>query len=109
MAPSGSRRRRSWKRSSTASSTARRADGRRYRRPRPRAQTEDLGDDRKPISFLGGAPDISRSDIRPLLRTQLRRLQAEAGSAAARTGDTVARAHLVDAAERIERILDPDD
>lgn len=60
------------------------------------------------ISFLGGAPDISRSDIRPLLRSQLRRLRTEAGSAAQRASGAVARAHLEDIVDRITRILEGD-
>jgi hypothetical protein len=51
---------------------------------------------------------VSRSDIRPLLRVQLRRLGAAAESAAARSRDGVARAHLEDVVERIERVLEPE-
>jgi hypothetical protein len=82
-----------------------------YRRALQRAYLEEVGsllnEEPDPNPFLGGAPDISRSDVRPLLRTQLRRLQSEARSAATRATDDVARAHLEDVAERIDEILDP--
>ncbi len=50
--------------------------------------------------------DMERSDIRPLVRAQLRSLRAEASSAARRTGDRVTRAHLQDVVARIDEILD---
>lgn len=81
-----------------------------YRRALQRAYLEEaetlLTEEPPSISFLGGAPDISRSDIRPLLRSQLRRLRTEAGSAAQRVSDATARAHLEDIAERIDAILE---
>jgi hypothetical protein len=82
-----------------------------YRRALQRAYLEEveqlLTEEPQGSSFLP-APDVSRSDIRPLLLMQLRRLRTEAQSAARRSNDGVARAHLEDVAERIERVLDPE-
>ncbi len=81
-----------------------------YRRALQRAYLEEaeslLTEEPPELSFLGPTPDISRSDVRPLLRSQLRRLAAEARSAAPRAPAGVARAHLEDVAERIDRIFD---
>ena len=83
-----------------------------YRRALHRAYLEEaeslLTEEPPSIAFLGGAPDISRSDVRPLLRSQLRRLQTEARSAAQRVTDPVARAHLEDIGDRIDEILERD-
>jgi hypothetical protein len=82
-----------------------------YRRALQRVyleEVEQLLTEEPPSSSFLPAPDVSRSDIRPLLRTQLRRLRTEAQSAARRSSDGVARAHLEDVAERIERLLEPD-
>ena len=82
-----------------------------YRRSLQRTYLEEveslLTEEPEGSGFLP-APDVSRSDIRPLLRTQLRRLRTEAASAARATTDPVGRAHLEDVAERILRILDPE-
>lgn len=56
----------------------------------------------------GGAAEVGRSDVRPLLRAQLQDLRTRAQAAAGRTGDAVARAHLEDVVQRIGRILDPE-
>jgi hypothetical protein len=56
--------------------------------------------------FLGPAPSLARSDVRPLLRAQLRALRTEADAAARRAPDALARAHFEDLAERITAILD---
>jgi len=81
-----------------------------YRRALQRAYLEEveelLSAEPSGSSFLP-APDVSRSDIRPLLRSQLRRLRTEAESAGRSASNAVARAHLEDVAERIGRILDP--
>jgi hypothetical protein len=81
-----------------------------FRRALQRAYLEEveqlLSEEPTGSSFLP-APDVSRSDIRPLLRLQIRRLATEAASAARRAGDTAVRAHLEDVAARIERMLDP--
>ncbi|MEJ2204779.1 MAG: zinc-dependent metalloprotease [Gemmatimonadota bacterium] len=53
-----------------------------------------------------GAPDVSNSDIRPLVRAQLVELRDEADRAGRRVRHRVIRAHLRDAVERIDAILE---
>jgi hypothetical protein len=50
---------------------------------------------------------VSQSDIRPLVRAELESLRAEAARAAARTTDTMTRAHLRDVDARIRDLLEP--
>ena len=58
-------------------------------------------------SFMGSTPvDVSQSDIRPLIRRQLKELRAEASRAAERTNDPMTRYHLEDVVVRIDRILE---
>lgn len=67
-----------------------------------------------PPTFGGGGPprsrapivDVSQSDIRPLVRAQLKELQTEAERASTRTRDRMTRYHLEDIVERINAILD---
>jgi hypothetical protein len=47
------------------------------------------------------------SDVRPLVRAQLAELRRDAGAAAGRTSDRVARAHLLDIGERVDQALQP--
>ena len=56
--------------------------------------------------FQRTAPNMSRSDIRPLLRAQLADLRDEVERAAGRIGDRVTRAHLQDVMARIDNILE---
>ena len=51
--------------------------------------------------------NVGASDIRGLARVQLMDIRANARAAANRTGDSVARAHLIDIAERIDEALEP--
>lgn len=51
--------------------------------------------------------DLGNSDVRAIVRAQLRELRSESNAAAGRTGDTVARAHLNDIVQRIDTALDP--
>jgi hypothetical protein len=51
-------------------------------------------------------PDISLSDVRPLVRSELMTAQRRL-TTAARRGDAVTRAHYADLAARIDRILNP--
>ncbi|MBW1297891.1 zinc-dependent metalloprotease [Aquimarina litoralis] len=51
--------------------------------------------------------DVSQSDIRPIVRAELRNLQRDIRNAIGRTSDRMTRYHLQDAAERISLILDP--
>ncbi|MDN5201751.1 zinc-dependent metalloprotease [Fulvivirgaceae bacterium BMA10] len=58
--------------------------------------------------FAGFTPiDVSQSDIRPLVRAELKSLQRQVRAAISRTSDRMSRYHLEDAAERIKLILDP--
>ncbi|MDX1545454.1 MAG: zinc-dependent metalloprotease [Rhodothermales bacterium] len=62
-----------------------------------------------PFVRLFGTPvDVSQSDIRAVVRGQLKALRAEARRAAARAADAATRYHLDDAADRIDALLDPD-
>lgn len=69
-------------------------------------ETEEL-----PSFFRGrlNDVDVSRSDIRPFVRGQLRDLQREIRAGLNRTSDRATRLHLEDALVRIDDILDPDD
>lgn len=52
--------------------------------------------------------DVETSDIRPLVRAELKTLQRDMRRAINRTRDTMSRYHLEDGVERIEKILNPD-
>jgi hypothetical protein len=56
--------------------------------------------------FQGRAPDMGRSDVRPLLRAQLRDLRVDVERASRRVRHRVSRAHLQDVVERIDAILE---
>ncbi|MEQ8329296.1 MAG: zinc-dependent metalloprotease [Longimicrobiales bacterium] len=58
--------------------------------------------------FQGAAPDMDRSDIRPLVRAQLVDLRDDVDRASRRVQHRVTRAHLVDVMARIDAILDGD-
>jgi hypothetical protein len=64
--------------------------------------TEELSSNQ----FQGPAPSMTRSDIRPLVRAQLRALRGGAQAAAGRVSDRVTRAHLEDVVARIDGILE---
>ncbi|SEL72222.1 protein of unknown function [Aquimarina amphilecti] len=51
--------------------------------------------------------DVSQSDIRPIVRAELKNLQRNINSTIGRTSNRMTRYHLQDAAERISLILDP--
>jgi len=51
--------------------------------------------------------DVSQSDIRPVVRGELRNLRVSVRSAIAITADRLSKYHLQDALERIDDILDP--
>lgn len=59
-----------------------------------------------PASSLPRVPDVSLSDIRPLVRKDLIQVGRQLVAAAGR-GNTLTQAHYADAAERIKRILEP--
>lgn len=80
-----------------------------YRRALHRAyleEVESLMTEEPSDSFLGPAPDLSRSDIRPLLRSQLGELRDDVARAARRIRHRVSRAHLEDLLERIDALLE---
>jgi len=51
--------------------------------------------------------DVAQSDIRPVVRGELKTLQSQLRRAANRSGDRLTRYHLQDALERIDLILNP--
>ncbi|WP_299443446.1 zinc-dependent metalloprotease [uncultured Aquimarina sp.] len=51
--------------------------------------------------------NVSQSDIRPVVRAELKNLQRDIRNAIGRTADRMTRYHLQDAMERISLILDP--
>lgn len=51
--------------------------------------------------------NVSQSDIRAVVRAELKALQSTVRSAVGSTGDTMSRIHLQDALERIDAILNP--
>lgn len=58
--------------------------------------------------FAGSTPiDVSQSDIRPIVRAELKALKAQITGAIARTADTMSKYHLEDCVQRINSILDP--
>lgn len=56
--------------------------------------------------FTGPAPNMARSDMRPLLRAQLQSLRDDVEGAARRIRHRVSEAHLEDALVRIDAILE---
>jgi Met-zincin len=59
-------------------------------------------------AFAGSTPiDVSQSDIRPIVRAELKALRAQINGAIARTSDAMSKYHLEDAVQRINLILDP--
>ena len=89
----------------------------RYRRNLQRAYVERLefimnNEQRKlPARFRAFAGqssiDVEQSDVRPIVRGELKTLQREARRAARRTSDRLSRLHLEDLVERIKMILNP--
>lgn len=53
--------------------------------------------------------DVSQSDIRPMVREQLQLLLDDVEDAIGNAGDRATRVHLVDAQERINDVLNPDE
>lgn len=56
--------------------------------------------------FQGPAPNMNRSDIRPLVRAQLQELRTESERGARRVRHRATRAHLLDIVARIDQVLD---
>jgi hypothetical protein len=88
-----------------------------YRRNLQRAHIERLEflmkEEPTPVAanvraFAGATPvDVSQSDIRPIVRAELKSLRAQLNGAIARTADPMSKYHLEDAVQRINLILDP--
>ncbi|MDN3596359.1 zinc-dependent metalloprotease [Zunongwangia endophytica] len=53
--------------------------------------------------------NVAQSDIRPIVRGELKTLQRQIRNSMYRSGDTLTRYHLQDALERIDEILNPND
>jgi len=51
--------------------------------------------------------NVSQSDIRPIVRAELRNLQRDVRNAVGRSSDRMTRYHLQDVIERISLVLDP--
>ena len=66
------------------------------------------GPPQEPPSPLLVAPNVPRSDLPALARSQLRAIQGDARRAAAAANPGVVRAHWQDVVDRVEKILRPD-
>jgi hypothetical protein len=66
------------------------------------------GGPQQPPSPLLVAPNVPRSDLPALARSQLRALQSDARRAAASAPAGVVRAHWQDVVDRVEKILSPE-
>ena len=84
-----------------------------YRRALQRAwleRAEVLMNEEPPANrFFGPPVDVSRSDVRPVLRAELRALGEDVEAAASRVGDPMTRIHLEDLAARIDEVLGTDE
>ncbi|MSR36435.1 MAG: DUF5117 domain-containing protein [Gemmatimonadetes bacterium] len=81
-----------------------------YRRNLQRAFLETVDNELTPPAQrqgVGGVDQRSSSDVRPVLRGELRALDRELASALPRAADQMTRLHLEDARAEIARILDP--
>ena len=54
-----------------------------------------------------GGVDVAQSDIRPMVRAELKTLRTSLRNGVSRTSDRMTRYHLEDAVARIDAILDP--
>lgn len=55
----------------------------------------------------GGAAPANPADIRPILKSEMRALDADLAAAIPRTSDRMSKAHLEDARDQIAKMLDP--
>lgn len=83
----------------------------RYRRNLQRAYVERLEfimKNEQPRRRFGGSNiDVVQSDIRPIVRAELKQLMNEAKKATTLTDDTLSKIHLEDLVERMDMILNP--
>ncbi len=56
-----------------------------------------------------GAAPVGTADFRPILKSEMRALDADLATAIGRTNDRMSKAHLEDARDQIKRMLDPKD
>ena len=81
-----------------------------YRRALQRAYVERMqglmSEQPQGNNFQGPAPDLSRSDIRPLIRAQLSELRDDVAAAERRIRHRVSSAHLADILTRIDVALE---
>ena len=66
------------------------------------------GGPQQPPSPLLVAPNVPRTDLPALARSQLRAIQADARRAAGTASSAVVRAHWQDVVDRVEKVLTPD-
>ena len=57
----------------------------------------------------GGAAPVSTADFRPILKAEMRALDADLATATTKTSDRMTKAHLEDARDQIRKMLDPKD
>jgi hypothetical protein len=81
-----------------------------YRRALQRAYLERvktlMTEQPSPSPIAGGTVDLTRSDVRPLLRRQLVELRDDARGALLRVRQRITRSHLEDLIARIDELLD---
>ncbi|HEY0930887.1 MAG TPA: zinc-dependent metalloprotease [Gemmatimonas sp.] len=58
---------------------------------------------------FGGQAPVSPADIRPIIKSEMRALDAQLASAIGRTSDRMSKAHLEDARDLIKTMLNPKD
>lgn len=66
--------------------------------PTPAAQAAPAG--------FGARPPVSSADVRPILKSEMRALDAQLAAAVGRTSDRMSKAHLQDARDLIRKMLD---
>ena len=57
----------------------------------------------------GGAAPVSTADFRPILKSEMRALDADLAAAIGKTSDRMSKAHLEDARDQIKKMLEPKD
>jgi hypothetical protein len=60
-------------------------------------------------AFPGAQAPVTTADFRPILKAEMRALDADLASAIAKTNDRMSKAHLEDARDQIRKMLDPKD
>jgi hypothetical protein len=57
----------------------------------------------------GAAAPVGTADLRPILKAEMRALDADLATAIGKTSDRMSKAHLEDARDQIRKMLDPND